>query len=106
MLIGARLGSPLVIGYGEGDNQGETYLGSDAIALAPLTQRIAYLEEGDWVVITREKVTIHDRNDAVVERPITLSGVTGALIDKVNYRHKIGRAPVCTPVTNAHLVCR
>jgi len=50
MLIGARLGSPLVVGYGDG----ETYLGSDALALAPLTQRIAYLEEGDWVVITRE----------------------------------------------------
>ena len=50
LLIGARLGSPLVVGYGEG----ETYLGSDALALAPLTQRIAYLEEGDWVVITRD----------------------------------------------------
>jgi glucosamine--fructose-6-phosphate aminotransferase (isomerizing) len=49
MLIGARLGSPLVVGYGEG----ETYLGSDALALAPLTQRICYLEEGDWVIITR-----------------------------------------------------
>ena len=47
MLIGARLGSPLVVGYGDG----ETYLGSDALALAPLTQRISYLEEGDWVVI-------------------------------------------------------
>ena len=83
LLIGARLGSPLVIGYGDG----ETYLGSDAIALAPLTQRIAYLEEGDWVVITRDKVTIYDRNDTPVERPITVSGVTGALIDKGNHRH-------------------
>ena len=83
MLIGARLGSPLVVGYGDG----EAYLGSDAIALAPLTQRIAYLEEGDWVVITRESVTIYDRNDKQVERPITLSGVTGALIDKGNHRH-------------------
>ena len=50
MLIGARLGSPLVVGYGEG----ETYLGSDALALAPLTQKIAYLDEGDWVVVTRD----------------------------------------------------
>lgn len=83
MLIGARLGSPLVVGYGDG----EAYLGSDAIALAPLTQRIAYLEEGDWVVITRDGVTIYDRNDTQVERPITLSGVTGALIDKGNHRH-------------------
>ncbi len=83
VLIGARLGSPLVIGYGDG----EAYLGSDAIALAPLTQRIAYLEEGDWVVLTRDGVTIYDRNDQQVERPITLSGVTGALIDKGNHRH-------------------
>jgi glucosamine--fructose-6-phosphate aminotransferase (isomerizing) len=83
LLIGARLGSPLVVGYGEG----ETYLGSDALALAPLTQRIAYLEEGDWVVITREKTTIYDADDKEVERPVTISGVTGALIDKGNHRH-------------------
>jgi len=83
MLIGARLGSPLVVGYGED----ETYLGSDALALAPLTQKIAYLEEGDWVVITREGVRIFDVNDNPVERPVTLSGATGAMIDKGNYRH-------------------
>ncbi len=83
MLIGARLGSPLVVGYGDG----ETYLGSDALALAPLTQRIAYLEEGDWVVITRDGAEIFDRDNNPVERPVTLSGVTGALIDKGNHRH-------------------
>ena len=83
LLIGARLGSPLVVGYGEG----ETYLGSDALALAPLTQRIAYLEEGDWVVITRDGAQIYDRNNNPVERPITISGVSGALIDKGNHRH-------------------
>src|SRR3546814_11814606 len=68
---GARIGSPLVVGYGEG----ETYLGSDALALAPLTQRIAYLEEGDWVVITRDGVRIFDRENKEVERDITTSGV-------------------------------
>ncbi|MDB5688415.1 MAG: glutamine--fructose-6-phosphate aminotransferase, partial [Sphingomonas bacterium] len=83
LLIGARLGSPLVVGYGEG----ETYLGSDALALAPLTQRIAYLEEGDWVVITREGTQIYDSQDRPVERPVTVSGVTGAMIDKGNHRH-------------------
>jgi glucosamine--fructose-6-phosphate aminotransferase (isomerizing) len=83
LLIGARLGSPLVVGYGED----ETYLGSDALALAPLTQKIAYLEEGDWAVITRAGTQIYDREDRPVERPVTLSGVTGALIDKGNYRH-------------------
>ncbi|MFS0736996.1 glutamine--fructose-6-phosphate transaminase (isomerizing) [Sphingomonas sp. 1P06PA] len=83
MLIGARLGSPLVVGYGDG----ETYLGSDALALAPLTQRIAYLEEGDWVIVTSDGAEIFDKNDRPVERAITISGVTGALIDKGNHRH-------------------
>jgi glucosamine--fructose-6-phosphate aminotransferase (isomerizing) len=83
LLIGARLGSPLVVGYGEG----ETYLGSDALALAPLTQRIAYLDEGDWVVCTREGAQVYDRDNHAVDRPVTISGVTGALIDKGNHRH-------------------
>ena len=83
LLIGARLGSPLVVGYGEG----ETYLGSDALALAPLTQRIAYLDEGDWVVCTRDGAQVYDRDNHAVDRPVTISGVTGALIDKGNHRH-------------------
>ncbi|MBL8648965.1 MAG: glutamine--fructose-6-phosphate transaminase (isomerizing), partial [Sphingopyxis sp.] len=83
LLIGARLGSPLVVGYGEG----ETYLGSDALALAPLTQKIAYLEEGDWVVITRDGVQIYDAENNPVTREITTSGVTAATIEKGNYRH-------------------
>jgi glucosamine--fructose-6-phosphate aminotransferase (isomerizing) len=83
MLIGARLGSPLVVGYGEG----ETYLGSDALALAPLTQRITYLEEGDWVVITREGADIFDVNNQPVTRPIVASGATAAAIEKGEFRH-------------------
>jgi len=83
LLIGARLGSPLVVGYGDD----EVYLGSDALALAPLTQRIAYLEEGDWVVCTRGGAQVYDRDDRAVERAVTISGVTGALIDKGNHRH-------------------
>lgn len=83
LLIGARLGSPLVVGYGEG----EVYLGSDALALAPLTQRIAYLDEGDWVVCRQGGTEIFDRDNNPVDRPVTLSGVTGALIDKGNHRH-------------------
>lgn len=83
MLIGARLGSPLVVGYGDG----ETYLGSDALALAPLTQRITYLEEGDWVVITREGATIYDVNNVAVTRPIVASGATAAAIEKGEFRH-------------------
>ena len=83
MLIGARLGSPLVVGYGEG----ETYLGSDALALAPLTQKISYLDEGDWVVITREGAQIFDAAGNPVTRAITTSGVSAAAIEKGNYRH-------------------
>ncbi len=83
LLLGARLGAPLTVGYGDGEN----FLGSDALALAPLTQRIAYLEEGDWVAITRERVEIYDRDNQRVERPIVNSGASGQLIDKGNHRH-------------------
>jgi len=83
MLIGARLGSPLVVGYGEG----ETYLGSDALALAPLTQQISYLEEGDWVVITREGAAVRDASGAHVTRTVQASGASAAAIEKGNYRH-------------------
>ncbi len=83
MLIGARLGSPLVVGYGDG----ETYLGSDALALAPLTQKIAYLDEGDWVIVTREGTEIFDKDNKPVTREITTSGVTAAAVEKGPYRH-------------------
>jgi glutamine---fructose-6-phosphate transaminase (isomerizing) len=83
LLIGARLGSPLVVGQGDG----ESYLGSDALSLAPLTQRIAYLEEGDWVVIRPGATQVYDVDNHPVDRPVTLSGITGALIDKGNHRH-------------------
>jgi len=83
LLIGARLGSPLVVGYGDG----EIYLGSDALALAPLTQRIAYLEEGDWVEITRERTRVYNAQGTPVEREITLSGASADAGDKGNYAH-------------------
>ena len=83
LLIGARLGSPLVVGYGEG----EMYLGSDALALAPLTQRISYLEEGDWVIITRDGLQVFDAHNEPVDREILLSGASAAAVEKGNYRH-------------------
>jgi glucosamine--fructose-6-phosphate aminotransferase (isomerizing) len=83
MLIGARLGSPLVVGYGDG----ETYLGSDALALAPLAQKISYLDEGDWVVITRDGARIFDRDNNSVQREISLSGASAAAVEKGHYRH-------------------
>ena len=64
LMIVARQGSPLAIGYGDG----EMFVGSDAIALAPFTDAIAYLEDGDWAVLTRKGVAIRDRSGKAVER--------------------------------------
>ena len=83
MLIGARLGSPLVLGFGDG----ETYLGSDALALAPLTQKICYLDEGDWVVVRKDGAQVFDKDNRPVTREVTLSGASAAAIEKGNFRH-------------------
>ncbi|MBI1208448.1 MAG: glutamine--fructose-6-phosphate transaminase (isomerizing) [Azospirillum sp.] len=83
LMIGARRGTPLAVGYGEG----EMYLASDAFALAPLTNRICYLEDGDWVEVRRDGAVVHDAGDAVVERAVRLTAVSGALIGKGGYRH-------------------
>ncbi len=83
LMIGARRGSPLAVGIGEG----EMYLGSDAMALAALTKQICYLEEGDWVELGHNGAVIHDANDAVVERPVSQTELSGALIGKGNHRH-------------------
>ena len=77
------MGAPLTVGYGEGEN----YLGSDALALAPLTQKIAYLEEGDWAVVKRDPIQIYDRGQPTGEREIVESGASSARIEKGNYRH-------------------
>ena len=83
LMIGARRGSPLVVGYGDG----EMFLGSDEIGLAPLTSRIAYLEEGDWAVLSRSSVQVFDADDAPVDRPVITSTASGAMIGKGNHRH-------------------
>jgi glucosamine--fructose-6-phosphate aminotransferase (isomerizing) len=83
LMIGARRGSPLAVGWGEG----EMYLGSDALALAPLTQRITYLEDGDWAVLTRTGAEVRDKAGRAVERPIRTVAVSGALTGKGGYRH-------------------
>ena len=83
LMIAARRGSPLAIGYGDG----EMYLGSDALALAPLTQSISYLEEGDWAEISPTSVKIHDASGALVEREVRATAASGALIGKGNYAH-------------------
>ncbi len=83
LIIGARMGAPLTVGYGDGEN----YIGSDALALAPLTQRIAYLDEGDWVVARRDSVQIFDRRNQPVEREIVESGASAERMDKGNHAH-------------------
>jgi glucosamine--fructose-6-phosphate aminotransferase (isomerizing) len=83
LLIGARKGSPLAIGFGDG----EMYLGSDAIALAPFTDTISYLEDGDWVVMTRNSSVIRNEQNGIVQRDVLKSGASNFLIDKSNYRH-------------------
>jgi glucosamine--fructose-6-phosphate aminotransferase (isomerizing) len=83
MLLAARRSSPLAIGYGEG----EMFVGSDALALAPLTRRIAYLEDGDWAVLRRDGVEIFDASGQLMERRVSLTEVSGALIGKGNRRH-------------------
>jgi len=83
MMIAARRGSPLAIGYGDG----EMYIGSDALALAPLTQRISYLDEGDWAEITADGAVVHDETDAIVERDIQQTSSSGAMIGKGNFPH-------------------
>jgi glucosamine--fructose-6-phosphate aminotransferase (isomerizing) len=83
LMIAARQGSPLAIGHGTG----EMYLGSDAIALAPFTDAITYLDEGDWAVLRRDGVEIFDRNSKRVERPQIKSVASSLLVDKGNHRH-------------------
>ena len=83
LLVGARRGSPLAVGYGDG----EMYLGSDAIALAPFTDAVSYLEDGDWVVIRRDGAEVHDASGARVTRPVIKSNASAFLVDKGNHRH-------------------
>jgi glucosamine--fructose-6-phosphate aminotransferase (isomerizing) len=83
VLFGARKGSPLAVGYGDG----EMYLGSDAMALAPMTQRITYLEDDDWMVIGKDGIVVRDREGQTVSRAIVHTALSEALIGKGKYRH-------------------
>ena len=104
LLIGARRGSPLAVGYG--DN--EMFLGSDAIALAPFTDRIAYLEDGDWAVLSRAGVEVRDESGAPLERPVNSVSVTNLLVERGSHRHfmakEIHEQPEVIGHTLAHYV--
>jgi glucosamine--fructose-6-phosphate aminotransferase (isomerizing) len=102
LMIGARKGSPLAIGHGDG----EMYLGSDAIALAPFTDTISYLEDGDWVVLTREAGVIYDARGTVVKREVLKSGASSFLVDKANYRHFMAKEIHEQPEVVGHTLAR
>ncbi len=87
LMIAARKGSPLAIGHGDG----EMFVGSDAIALAPLTDRITYLEEGDWAVITRASVAIRDANGELANRAVKTVNIDTANVDKGGHKHYMAK---------------
>jgi glucosamine--fructose-6-phosphate aminotransferase (isomerizing) len=98
LLIGARKGSPLAIGHGDG----EMYLGSDAIALAPFTDTISYLEEGDWAVLSHKGVEIRDADGRAVKRAVLKSSASAFLVDKGNHRHFMAKEIHEQPEVVAH----
>jgi len=102
LMIGARKGSPLAIGYGDG----EMYLGSDAIALAPFTDTISYLEDGDWVVLSHDSAVIRNHADDLVRREVLKSGASSFLVDKANYRHFMAKEIHEQPEVVGHTLAR
>jgi len=98
LLIAARHGAPLAVGYGET----EMYLGSDAMALAPFTSRLSYLLDGDWAVITPKGVTIRDGSDAIVRRETLVSQASALMVDKGNHRHFMAKEIYEQPETISH----
>jgi glucosamine--fructose-6-phosphate aminotransferase (isomerizing) len=102
LMIGARNGPPLAVGYGDG----EMYLGSDSIALGPFTDTISYLEDGDWVVLTRTGATIYDKTNAIVHREAVKHAAATSLVDKANYRHFMAKEIHEQPEVVGHTLAR
>jgi glucosamine--fructose-6-phosphate aminotransferase (isomerizing) len=100
LLVAARKGSPLAIGHGDG----EMFVGSDAIALAPMTDRVTYLEEGDWAVVTRAGATIHDAEGHLAHRPETRIQIDATRIDKAGYRHFMAKEIAQQPTVVADVL--
>lgn len=102
LLIGARNGPPLAIGYGDG----EMYLGSDAIALGPFTDAISYLEDGDWAVLTHNGATVYDNRNTIVQREVVKHSASTSLVDKANYRHFMAKEIHEQPEVVGHTLAR
>ena len=102
LMIGARKGSPLAVGYGKG----EMFLGSDAIALAPFTDTVSYLEDGDWAVLTRTGVEIRDAQDRLVQRAVIKSTASAMVVDKGNFKHFMAKEIHEQPEVVGHTLAR
>jgi glucosamine--fructose-6-phosphate aminotransferase (isomerizing) len=102
LLIGARNGPPLAIGYGDG----EMYLGSDSIALGPLTDSISYLEDGDWAVLTHNGATVYDHGNTIVQREVVKHSASTSLVDKASYRHFMAKEIHEQPEVVGHTLAR
>ncbi|MBR0778156.1 glutamine--fructose-6-phosphate transaminase (isomerizing) [Bradyrhizobium diazoefficiens] len=102
LMIGARNGPPLAIGFGDG----EMYLGSDAIALGPFTDTITYLEDGDWVVLTHNSAAIFDKDGHAVRRDKIKLAASSSLVDKANYRHFMAKEIHEQPEVVGHTLAR
>ncbi len=98
LMIAARNGPPLAVGHGDG----EMFLGSDAIALSPFTNRITYLEDGDWAVLTRTSLEIFDAENRQVIRPMSFSQASAMLVDKGNHRHFMAKEIAEQPEVVGH----
>ena len=100
LLIAARKGSPLAIGHG----RGEVYIGSDAIALAPLTNKITYLEEGDFAVLTRNSIKIWDQNGQLTKRSMRAIAIDATKVDKAGYKYFMAKEIAEQPSTLASTI--
>lgn len=102
LIIAARQGSPLAIGIGDGEH----YIGSDAFSLAPITNKVIYIEDGDWAVMSRKSVEIYDMSGDQVERPVSTTSVSAALVDKGNHRHFMAKEIYEQPDVIGHTLGR
>ncbi|MDH5531524.1 MAG: glutamine--fructose-6-phosphate aminotransferase, partial [Paracoccaceae bacterium] len=100
LMIGARKGAPLAVGYGEGEN----FIGSDALALAPMTDRLSYLEDGDVVEVTRSSVSIYDRNNRPANREVQRINIDQTRIEKAGYKHFMAKEIAEQPVVLADAI--
>jgi len=102
LMIAARRGSPLAIGHGDG----ESFVGSDAVALAPFTNQVTYLEEGDWAVLTRESFEIFNEEGHGVEREVTITQASPVLVEKGNHRHFMAKEIFEQPEVIGHTLAQ